>query len=374
MVEGFDRLAWLYRAGASVPLPPLRFRAVAPVTEADLVLCERLIQAYVRAKADAPVPAGMWGEDVFRDRQCELLTALESGDASRVAEQMVGMFRSNFVLGMAPGSHGVGQSPLASRITRQYILGKFVSLAESQAAARIENPEQGGVGLAFASGINELVSKTELAMSTSLDFPDVGAAYGIDLAGRLITHDTPDQVYGAIRLRDAAGAYLPDRDGPLRVVEIGGGYGGMAYWLLRLLEAQYTIVDLPVVNVIQGYFLGCALGADRVSCYGEAATGAGVSLVPAHAVDRIPSGFDVLANKDSLPEIPETDAVNYLSWGRGACAGIFYSNNQEAAALSGGSPQNVVPEMLERIGGYTRLRRDASWLRRGYAEEIYRIA
>lgn len=372
MVEGFDRLAWLYRAGHSVPLPPLRFRSATSVTEEDVALCDRLIQAFVFAEADAPPPEGMWGADVFQDRQRELFGALRSKDAGRLAQLMAAMFRSDFVLGMAAGSQGVGQSRLASRITRLFILGKFVSLAESQGAARIENPEQGGVGLAFASGVDALVTKTERATTMRLDFPEVGAAYGIELAGRLITHDMPDQVYGAIRLRDAVRTYLTTAAKPPRIVEIGGGYGGMAYWLLQLLEADYTIVDLPAVNVIQGFFLGSALGPDKVSFYGEPATG--VSLMPAHAVDRIPPGFDVLANKDSLPEIPETDALNYLSWGRSACAGIFYSYNQEAAALSSGSPQNVVAELLNRVGGYTRLRRDSAWLRRGYAEEIYRIA
>jgi hypothetical protein len=372
MLEVFDRPAWLYRPRASVPAVELEFRSPRPVSEEDVALCQRLVNAYAVAQAEAPTQSGMWGQELFQDRQRELLRALRGQDASALAERMASLFRSDFVLGMAGGSQGLAQTPIAKRVTRLSILGKFVSLAESQAAARVENPEQGEIGLAFVDGIEALMARTESAVGTALNFPDVGAAYGIGLAGRLITHETPDQVYGAIRLRDAMRTYLPERPAPLHVVEIGGGYGGMAYWLLQILDARYTIVDLPVVNVIQGYFLSQALGVDQVSLHGEPAKR--VSITPTHALAGIPSGFDVLANKDSLPEIPESDAVNYLAWAREQCAGIFYSNNQEAAAVSDGVPQNVVPEMLERIGGYVRLRRDASWIRRGYVDEVYRIA
>ena len=54
--------------------------------------------------------------------------------------------------------------------------------------------------------------------------------------------------------------------------------------------------------------------------------------------------------------------------------GSFTAHSQEAAAVYNGTPQNVVPELLAQLHGFTRLRRDHSWVRRGYAEEIYRVA
>ena len=59
--------------------------------------------------------------------------------------------------------------------------------------------------------------------------------------------------------------------------------------------------------------------------------------------------------------------------GTANCDGIFYSYNQEAAAPFDGEPQNVVSEVVARLGGFTALRRDPSWLRRGYVEEVYRF-
>lgn len=56
------------------------------------------------------------------------------------------------------------------------------------------------MGLAFASRLERLIVDTEAALGASVDFPNVGAAYGIDVGGRLITSDSPDQMYVAARV------------------------------------------------------------------------------------------------------------------------------------------------------------------------------
>jgi hypothetical protein len=252
-------------------------------------------------------------------------------------------------------------------------MSKLVSLAESQGAALVENPEQGTVGVGLADGVDQLMQRLETSLGLSLDFPAVGAAYGVLAAGRLIAPDTPDQVYAAARIRDVIREHFSQRTDELRVVEIGAGYGGMAYWLMKLLHEslQYVVVDLPIVNVLQGYFLAQTLGHSQVSLYGE---GSGrVTILPGHALAAVEAPFDVLLNKDSMPEIPRDALLGYLRWARDACTGIFYSYNQEAAAEFAGTAQNVVPQVLTEVGGFARKRRDASWLRRGYVEELYAI-
>ncbi|MDQ6803775.1 MAG: putative sugar O-methyltransferase [Actinomycetota bacterium] len=373
-VEIFDRPAWLYRGRRRIPTDELRFRAPSPVTELDLALCERLIAAHARAQADARDAGGMWSHEIYRDRQRELVLALDRGNPTAVAELLGSMFRSDFILGMAPGSLGIGRQPrMLARLSYLATMSKLVSLAESQGTALVENPEQGAVGVALADGVDELMQSLEACLGLSLDFPAVGAAYGVLAAGRLITPDTPDQVYAAARIRDVMHEHLSDRADPLRVVEIGAGYGGMAYWLLKLFHEplQYAVVDLPIVNVLQGYFLAQTLGHSQVSLYGE---GPGsVAVLPGHALSAVEAPFDVLLNKDSMPEIPRDALLDYLRWARGACTGIFYSYNQEAAAEFAGTAQNVVPRVLAEIGGFARKRRDPSWLRRGYVEEVYAI-
>lgn len=370
-VEAFDRPAWLYRSGGAIPRLELQFRAPCAVASADIALCQRLIDAHTLAQEDAPRTAGLWSHNVFQHRQRELSDALAKRDPEVLARLLSAMFRSEFVLGMAFGSLGVGSSSaLRQRFWRMSILSRFVALAESQGACRVEDIIQGGVGLAFVNGVDKLAHDTEAALGVSVDFPDVGAAYGIDVADRLITFDSPDQIYAAARLRDAIRVHLPDRELPLRVVEIGGGYGGMTYWLMMMgIVTDYVVVDLPVVNVLQGYFLAQSLGPSQVSFHGEAKRN--VSIVPAQALSTITSPFPILVNKDSMPEIDRRTVEGYLAWARESCDGLFYSYNQEAAAATEDSAQNVVPEIIRQVGGFERVRRDLSWLRGGYTEEIY---
>jgi putative sugar O-methyltransferase len=371
-IQTLDRPGWLYGFRGTIPSLDLHFRAARPVTGADIALCERLIEAYALAQAEGPPTSGMWAHEVFQDRQRNLAFALQAGNGEMLAELLASMFRSEFVLGMASGSFGVHKGwRMVDRLWGHLILKKLVALAESQGTARAENPEQGDVGLAFFESVEKLVADTETALGTSLNFPDVGAAYGIEIDGRLISYDSLDQIYGAARIKDAVRRYLPDRDSPLRVVEIGGGFGAMAYWLLQMMDLSYAIVDLPIINVLQGYFLTRAMGEDRVCLYGEEHRR--IQILPTHALSDTELPFDVLANKDSMPEIPSGAVLEYLQWARGGCNGIFYSYNQEAGTPVNGEPQNVVPALIAQLGGLERLSRDTSWLRRGYVEEVYRF-
>jgi hypothetical protein len=371
-IQTFDRPGWRYGFRGAIPSPDLRFRATRPVTSTDVALCDRLIEAYALAQAGGPPASGMWAHEVFQDRQRDLAFALRAGNGELLAELLASMFRSEFVLGMASGSFGAHESRrIVDRLWSHLILKKLAALAESQGIVRAENPEQGDVGLGFLEGVEKLVADTETALGTSLDFPDVGAAYGIDVDGRLISYDSLDQIYAAARIKDATRRYLPDHDSPLRIVEIGGGFGAMAYWLLQMMDLSYAIIDLPIVNVLQGYFLTQALGEDRVCLYGEERRD--IQILPTHALADTELPFDVLANKDSMPEIPSGAVLEYLRWARAGCNGIFYSYNQEVGASVNDEPQNVVPALIAQLGGLERLSRDTSWLRRGYVEEVYRF-
>jgi hypothetical protein len=372
VLKAFDRPASLWvRRGVSSP--ELYYRDPQPVSDADVELCGRLINAYALAQQDGPKMAGMWAHEVFQGRQRRLVDALEAQHPEDVAELLGSMFRAEFVVGMAGGNLGTGrQGRVARRISGVFTLSKLVALAESQGAERAENREHRiNSGRGFEGDIGALIEQTEASLGVGLDFPEVGACYGLRIAGRLMTFDSLDQLYAAGRLRAALETHVVS-SGPLHIVEIGGGYGCLAYWLERMMDVRYTLVDLPVVNVLQGYFLAKALGAAEVSFYGEQ-TGR-ITILPTHGMEQIGRPVDVVINKDSMPEIAEEAALGYLGWISENCDGIFYSYNQEGAVPFDGSPQNVVSEMIARLGTFARVSRDASWLRPGYVEEVYRPA
>jgi hypothetical protein len=233
-----------------------------------------------------------------------------------------------------------------------------------------ENPEQGIPGRALDDGIEPIVASLEEQLGLRLDFPDVGAPYGLRAGARLISPDMPEQIYAAERL---SAAVKQANLRPQHIVEIGAGYGGMAYWFLQRHRnvAQYTIVDLPVTNVLHGYFLSKALGRASVSFIGEQP--ARIVVLPENALQAIRPHVDVVVNKDSMPEMSRDTMHDYLRWIAANCRGLFFSYNQEGQAAFGDQRQGVVFEGVRHVSGLRRLRRDMSWLRRGYVEEIYLV-
>jgi hypothetical protein len=370
MLVMLRRPEWLVRGRGRLPAGRLEFRPPRPVADEDRALCERLVDAYRRATGGADRAAsttGMWAW-IFSERQRRLAEALERGDPGHLAALLAGMLRSEFVVGMAYGDLvGDPRPRLGARLWWLKTLDNLASLAEALGVVPTENPEQGGVGIAFERGLGDLVARIERHLGCDIAFPDVGAPYGIRAGTTLIPPDWPEQLYAAWRLADAMERHAAGT----RVVEIGAGYGAMAYALLTLRPdvEHYAVVDLPIVNVLQGYFLAKALGAEQVSLFGEPP--ARLAVVPNHALDTVPTPCDVVVNKDSMPEMPEAAMLDYLRWTKAECTGLFFSYNQEAQASFGGERQNLVPDAVAAVGGFDRLRRDVSWVRRGYVEEIY---
>jgi hypothetical protein len=370
----------LYRSMGRVRGAELTWRAPVAVTDADVSICERLIAAFAAATAGAGhvSTTGVWAW-VMDTHQHQLVASLQSRDPRDLARLLASMFREELIWGlggMAPGGMpDHSESRLGARVLELKLLDSLVSLGEALGVVAAENPEQGYMG-GFdprrEREIADLVAEIERRIGVPLSFPEVGAAYGLAVDGRLITAETPDQVYTAVRLDEAIGLHLCDRVArQLRTVEIGGGYGGACYWLLasRHDAMRYTIVDLPTVNVLQGYFLAQALGPGIVSFFGE--PHARVAILPNHALAQVETPFDVLLNKDSMPEMPYDTMVEYLSWARSNCDGFFYSNNHEAMAPFLEYPQSNVPDAVKDVGGFRRLAREQSWVRPGYVEEIY---
>ena len=349
-----------------------------PVSDADVVLCERLVAAYAAAlggrSGDAEADSGVWAW-IYETRQRELAQILAAGDAAALARELAAMFRSTFVLGMAPGAFiAHSRSLIGARIWRVKSVDGLISLAEALGIAAVQDAEQGSGTRALDDGPAALVERIEARLGYSIDFPDVGAAHGVAIDGRLLTIDSAEQIYAAVRVEQALRRHLPAAEARSpRIVEIGGGYGATAHWLLAgaMTPSSYTIVDLPIVNVLQGYFLSKTLGEREVSLFGE--DPARVVLLPNSALDAVQTPFDALVNKDSMPEMPKSAALEYLLWARSRCAGVFFSCNQESAQDVHGDELGMVPRLVEQAGGYTRLQRDLSWVRAGYVEEIYAV-
>jgi hypothetical protein len=383
LLRMLKRPEWVYRGYFKIPQQRLTFLEPAKSTPADIALCERLILAYQRAtsrSAETPGLSRLWSE-ITQRYQAGLQRALEEKDPNLLAGELSSMFRKEFLYGIASGHlHTHARSAVGARIWSMRYLDDLVSLAEYLGAVRTECPEQGEVAYALKDGLDALVEKIEQALGVSIGFPPVGAPYGIQAGESLITMEAPEHIYVACRIARALVDRLPKPLSSLpKIVEIGAGFGGTAYWFLRLrnlVVREYTLVDLPHANVLQGYFLSQVFGTSQVRLFGES-TGDHpqppiITILPPQGIgDLRERDIDMLINQNSMPEMPEEIVANYLGWAKETVRGIFYSYNQEAFSPVRGVSQVLVPEVIRRVGGFSLLSRNASWMRRGYVEEVY---
>jgi hypothetical protein len=369
--------ARLLKADWTLPQQPSVVRIpAAAVSPQDVRLCKRLIEAYRKSSerfngTDDLSP--IWRR-ILEHQYRELTAVLDTGDSERLAGILARMFSMPFLEGIS-SNHMGGDGLYRRALALSIALERLARLAEFVGATRMANPEQGPPGSPFEDGLSELVRRIEERAGSPISVPPVGAPVGIAAGNSVITKESPEDVYVALKVDEKIRTLLP---GPARhIVEIGAGFGGTAYWLLqkRIDIRRYTIIDLPIVNVIQGYYLGTVFGPDHVALFGEPVEAGDsgpsqmIHVLPTFSIrdaDAVPE-IDVLLNADSMPEMTERTVTEYLTWARRRMATMFCSFNHEADAHS----QTYVPEMVGRVGGFTRVCRDRNWIREGYVDEVY---
>ena len=330
----------------------------------------RVVDAYHRAMADFEHPSrSMW--NLIEAKHSDFLEALRERRLDSVGDWLARLFQTDLVwgLGVVGGDHAtcLRQDPERSHLHRA-LADVLVSLGEAASVLRVTSIEQQGVRIhqeALHVALDAVLLAIEQKTGLGLSFPPVGAACGFRLAGRLITLDSIIHSYTVHRLRQLGAT------AEASIAEIGGGYGCLAALCYRAGYRNYTIVDLPWVNVLQGYFLTMALPPGAVRLYGE--TSGVVAVLPHWCLHQLlDHSLDYVVNTDSLPEIGPETANRYIAEIARCLRGIFLSINQEAKAPNVDAvTQNCVTELIERHGGFRVLARSRAWMRQGYVEEVF---
>lgn len=330
-----------------------------PATPRDVEIAERLLRAWRRAMADHRTPAqDLW--TLVIDGQRRFLELLRQGDPRTLAAYLCNMSRHDATLGTVQGEAEHARL-LRDGAYRAYIArmakDKLVSLAEAVGVLPCENPESGPYG-------------ESLHLDAGLLAGRISAAVGLDI--------TPPPIDGGLLKIRAGEALFGERDlnavftalgmrGTARICEIGGGSGRVAYWSHRLGARSYALVDLPHVNVVQGFYLLKALPDGAVSLHGEPA-----AAVAIHPCDALPEGsFDLVLNQDSFPEIGRDTVLAYLDWIADHAAAFLSINHESQGEYPGGRHLRVL-DLVRETGRLELVERIPYWLRKGYVRERYR--
>lgn len=281
-----------------------------PASDEEIVaVCERLLAFYAAMKRDQPAqrdvfqPGGEW--KTYHEDRADLYGSWTKGDAAATAAGLRDFWRN-------------GYGP----IVKQY--ATFDKLT-TDAATRER--------FADAMAYDYMVWKNLFhADPAELAVPPVGNPWGYELDGVVVAPKALRYHVLASQIRDLTS----DAKRPV-VAEVGAGYCGMAYSLLRDGAAvAYVDFDLPETLMLGAYYLLRTLPAGEVLLYGEgdldaAALGRySALLMPNWMIEKLPeASADVFLNTFSLSEMPLPVIEEYLEHISRCCRGYFLHNNMD---------------------------------------------
>jgi hypothetical protein len=171
---------------------------------------------------------------------------------------------------------------------------------------------------------------------TSLVRPMIGNPYGFDIDGTFINLGADIHFYTAQKIR-----MLLSGSGSPKVLELGGGYGGMAYFLMRdLPECTYIDFDLPENAALTAYYLLSAFPEKKIALYGEVDIATDdldaydAIILPNFEIERLKeNSIDLAFNAYSLAEMAPDTIANYVKTICKASSKHFYHLNHAVHSL-----------------------------------------
>ena len=276
------------------------FLPCAPEARDDSAVLERICSAYVKAierqaQVSDPYRATPWWEEVRRQSLGPVRQALQSHDISTLQAMYRNFYRDPCSAGLIAVPFGMANAYFGkaiSRIRRSYYLYDVLHRLEYWKA------ETGGRFPTHA-----------------LATPDIGNPFGAFIEGVRIEAASPYRHYCAYRISSLLNSETPT------VAEIGGGFGGMAFYLLRdRPDVRYFDFDVPESLALTAYYLMTAFPHLNFDLYGESreTTRAGerpnVSLLPLFELSNMaPQSVDLAFSSHAMSDIPRDALPEYLT-------------------------------------------------------------
>jgi putative sugar O-methyltransferase len=169
------------------------------------------------------------------------------------------------------------------------------------------------------------------AKTDSLISPDIGNPFGFIYEGKFIRSGADYHHHYARQISDIVNTCKSNV-----VLELGGGFGGMAYYLLKENQKiKYINLDLPENMALASFYLLSALPEKNIALFGEVNIETedlekyDAILLPNYEFKSIKSNAVALAfNSYSLAEMSEDTIKYYISeFSRTVCDYIFHINH-----------------------------------------------
>jgi hypothetical protein len=165
------------------------------------------------------------------------------------------------------------------------------------------------------------------------------------------------------------------------ILEIGGGWGDVAYFALKYPGIHYLDLDLPEILLVAAYWLCSTLPDRKITLYGEEPAETVLANIERYDVVLYPNfclpllqgePIDVFVNTRSLSEMRPETIREYLGQISRTCRGYFFHENSDKAHHTLGHTE--VPASTFSIEGFHVLNKAMSPWRAGggrYREFLY---
>lgn len=354
----------------------------------DAGLVARIITEYQRQAKTDPAITGFWDKWTTSIKK-DMHEALLAGDAELVASMLRNPASTNLFHGFEaiasplkpavsspPAPNAASSPPAPPKFPRKLNFFSYrarlhydalLSLADAVGARRLNNPEVALNNLARLIAIadfdttldvDSLLDQIEKEVGVELSFPNpFPKETGLASKRGIMSYKAILSVYQGWRIARASQGN-PD----FKVMEIGAGLGRAAYYARLFGVKNYTIVDIPLTNVAQSYYLGHVLGDDALLIGSETTQSeSGLRILSSVDFENHNEQYDLIFNCDSMPEMPRQVAQSYWDFARKATK-CFLSINHEHNAFT-------VRELYKQYDDIW-VKRHLCPVRRGYAEEM----
>jgi hypothetical protein len=264
----------------------------------DSELLERICAAYIKA-VEHPAGASKmyratdWWQDIRQRSLRPTIQALTSRDIPTLQKMYQNFFRDSCSTGLVNVPYGMSKAYFGGAIKdvhRHFYLSDFLHRLDYWS------------------------TKTQSHCNVSeLSGPEIGNPFGICLDGSLIRAGSPYQHYCAYKIGSVINSNKPV------VAEIGGGFGGTAYYLLRDRPGvTYLGFDLPESIALTSYYLLKAFPQLQIRLFGEPnstclLSGIDVILMPLSELASMPAGsVDIIFSSHAISDLQNRELQHYL--------------------------------------------------------------
>ena len=200
------------------------------------------------------------------------------------------------------------------------------------------------------------------------NFPNIfQGEFGLKTDLGIVSFAPIQQMYHAMKILEFSKSYNFEN---ARVLEIGAGLGLSAYHARNFNIKDYTILDLSLGSLSQGFFFGHTIGKNNIIIGNEIKKfdendqefKEKIKLIQSTDLELVPNNIDLVINCDSITEMSIEQAKIYIKMASEKSK-YFLSINHDNNSF-------LISEIFKNTG-FKKLYRIPSWYRSGYNEELY---